>query len=203
MHGITGKLGKMRAFFFGNALQAAAIKLYRVKLALPVIIFIGGEIDRVRGVVDGDEIVNFVATARELPFQCGLRVQRMRRVEAVEIKMSITVAPASPEEFISRFEHMKIVVHLDPVLAAFAEHELRFAGLGLHKIKIDFVLRAVEHLDIEQAVAHPSEAGNINILPSTYPGRRYQLLWDFFSRQLDPFHPASRSAHDANAHRRV
>src|SRR5581483_4010191 len=191
MHGITGKLGKMRAFFFGNALQSAAIELYGVKLALPVIIFIGGEVDGVRGVVDGDEILDFVAASRELPLQRRLRVQRMRRVETVEIKMGIPVAPASPQEFISRFEHTKIVVHFNPVFAALAEHELRFAGIGLHKIKIDLVLRAVEHFDIEQAIAHPSEAGDIDVLWSADPRRWNLLLWYFFPRQLDPFHLAA------------
>src|SRR5215469_18369178 len=84
--------------------------------------------------------------------------------------MSMPVAPALPQELVSRFENAEGVVPHYPGVIFFRKHELRVSARSVHEIDIKLILIAVENLYVDDISVHPPEAWNVVVVPVLLAG---------------------------------
>jgi hypothetical protein len=84
----------VRAIFFRNARYPRSIELRRIKLPLPRIIFVAREINDAGTFIHRLNAKHLEIALRDLMLELGIRRQRIRLVEAVEIKLRMPIAPA-------------------------------------------------------------------------------------------------------------
>src|SRR4051794_34789159 len=82
----------------GNALHAGAVELDRINVLLARVVDIRGKINEACVFIDSIDRGDFEITFGELALQLCPAVQRILFVEGVEIKVSVSVTPARPQE---------------------------------------------------------------------------------------------------------
>ncbi len=99
----------MCAIFARNSLQSRAVELRRVKLPLPRIVFVAGEVNNSGGFINAVDPKHLEISLRELALELGIGCERIPAVEAVEIKLRVPVTPAWPYETVSGFENQPAI----------------------------------------------------------------------------------------------
>src|SRR5437667_10516805 len=88
----------MCAVFARNSLQFRTVELRRIKLPLARIIFVAGEVNNSRSLIDAIDPKHLKISLRELALELGVPFKQPLFVEAVEIKMRVPIAPTWPDE---------------------------------------------------------------------------------------------------------
>ncbi len=92
--------------------KVGAVQLHR-EHALPARVpLVRGEVDGL--LVDRLHRQNLVVPSFQLALQPGIGPQRILLVKAVQVEMGVAVAPARPQEAVSRLQDPEHIVHLDP-----------------------------------------------------------------------------------------
>ena len=83
-------------------------------MPLPRVILVRGEQHKARRVIHCLHSQHLKVALGQLPLQLGIRRQRILLVKTVEVEMRVPVAPARPQEAVSRFQDLEVVIHVDP-----------------------------------------------------------------------------------------
>src|SRR5580704_15605537 len=154
----------MGSIFLRDAMEFGTIKLHRVELTLAGIVFVAGEINQAGSLIHAIDAEHLEITLSERTFQLGVGSEWVCLVKAVEIKLGGSIAPAGPEETVSRLQDGHVVVHVDPRVGdGFGEHSMRAPGMGIDEIEVKVVLGAIQYFRPEDAIIDPSEAGDVNL----------------------------------------
>src|ERR1700760_3548087 len=102
--------------------------------------------------------------------------------------MRVAVTPAWPGKLVAGFHELQIVVRLNPCVAFFGEHNARLTGVYINKIKINLVLRPIEHRGPGHAILYPAKARNVHV---------------FFTGQVEPLNSSAFGANHAELDFRV
>ena len=86
----------MSAIIFRDASHLASIELHRIKLALAIVVLVGGEIQRAARFANSLYLEDLKIATGELPDQLCRHAGGTPSIEAVKIEMSVAIAPARP-----------------------------------------------------------------------------------------------------------
>src|SRR6266852_5387937 len=98
MFPIVGKSRFVATFFPRDQLKIGSVDFYGTELLLARIVFVTGEIKNPDALVHFGDIKHFKIASGKLAFKLSLACQRILLVEAVKVEMSMSVAPARPDE---------------------------------------------------------------------------------------------------------
>ena len=101
MFPIVSKSRFVAAFFPRDQFKTGSIDFYRTELLLAGIVSVTGEVNNPDALVNSRDIKHFKIALRKLAFKLSLAGQRILLVEAVEVKMSMSIAPARPDEAVA------------------------------------------------------------------------------------------------------
>ena len=134
-------------------------------MPLSWIVFVASEERNSCRFVDRLHSQHFEIARSQLPLQLCLSSQRILLVETIQIQMRVPIAPARPQEAVSRLQHAEVIVHIDPrIRTGLGQNNVRLARLRIHEVQVHLALNPVEHFDPDHSVADPAKARNEDIL---------------------------------------
>src|SRR3984885_16033813 len=110
MFAILGKLSGVHSFITRELLQARSIQLDREDMPLPGIVLVGGEKNSARRFVHSFDSEHLEIALRELSVQLRFPAERVLLIKAVEIQVSVPVAPARPQKTVPRLQHAEVII---------------------------------------------------------------------------------------------
>src|SRR4051812_9140690 len=138
-------------------------------MALAVIAFVSDEVNVPRFLVHRLDAERVPLAFRQLAFELWVSSKRLGSVEAVEIKVSVAIAPARPQELAAGIKWNEVVRYFHPSVGLFVQHRARLAGVSVSKGKVELVLLAVERLDPCRPVIEPAEARDVFVPGNIQP----------------------------------
>ncbi len=98
----------VRAVLFRDAMEVLAIESDREDVCLPPVAFVGSEVDHSCCFVDGVDAFDLPVAMGQLRHLLGFGCQRILLIELVEVNVVVAVAPARPEEAVTRRQQFNI-----------------------------------------------------------------------------------------------